>query len=211
MAPSPEALAKVWHLLLVAGFPRRSRSASRSKSPLFKLDKEAPRRHSFVGATVLAAHAFAAALLPWHVAATAFAELAFAAAPLPPLVATVFAAFFFAAAGLRRPFFSLPKRSVVWPGPTNLLFVRLPLFTLCAAVFAHALLAPLVSRRAPPLREEGVSSSLLLSPLRDMAPDLPYGMPPSPANEATFGAFNVSVSEPKITSGLWPLSTKLRE
>jgi hypothetical protein len=57
-------------------------------------------------------------------------------------------------------------------GPTNL-----PLFILCAVVFAPALL------RTPPLREEGVPSSLLLLSLRrDMASGPSYGIPSS--NEA---------------------------
>ena len=61
-----------------------SRIASRSNSPLFELDKEAPPWPSFVGAIVLAALAalaFAAAPMPWPFAGTVFAALAFAAAP----------------------------------------------------------------------------------------------------------------------------------
>ena len=54
------------------------RIASRSKPPVFEIDKEMPRL-SFVDAAV-------------------FAALAFAAAPLPPFAATAFAACFFPAA-----------------------------------------------------------------------------------------------------------------
>ena len=140
-----------------------------------------PLEPSFVDAIVLAELAFAAAPLPWPVSGNVFAALAFATAPLPLLVATVYATFRFAAVGLRKHFCSLPKPSVVWPGMTYL-----PLFTLCVVVFAPALLAPLASRRAPPLREDGISYSLLLSSERNMASGLSYGMPSS-SNEAIFG------------------------
>jgi hypothetical protein len=78
--------------------------------------------------------------------AIVFGALAFAEVHLPPFVTTEFAAFIFLLPVYDGPF-SFSKPYIDFPGPTNA-----PPFDLSVFVYIPASLAPLASRRAPPLQ-----------------------------------------------------------